>query len=162
MEEQLSALRKENDMFSRTLIGMEQDNNKLRKFLYILKKKTLKTLHLKLQEQSIKLKEYFQNEKEFLTTKCKLNEKIQEQELELTELSTTLEKKNMLLMEHKKKIQNLEEQIELLTFSHVVFDVPESLSVSSEKEKTTDVPQTPEKPPQKRKRNSKSVRSKKK
>ena len=56
MEEQLSALRKENDMFSRTLIGMEQDNNKLRKFLYILKNKTLKTLHLKLQEQSIKLK----------------------------------------------------------------------------------------------------------
>ena len=162
MEDQLSELRKKNTMFVRTLSGMEQERNKLRKFLYILKNKTLKNLHLKLKDQNDKLKEYFQNEKEFVTTKCRLDQKIQEQELELTEMSTALEKKNMLLIEHKKQIENLKEQIELLTFSDVVFDVPESLSPSSEKDKMTDTPQTPEKPPQKRKRNSKSVRSKKK
>ena len=162
MEEQLSALRKENDMLSRTVIGLEQERNKLSKFLYILKNKTLRNLHLRLKQQNLELNTYFENEKKFVTTKCRLDEKIQEQELELTEMSTALEKKNMLLIEHKKQIENLKEQIELLTFSDVVFDVPESLSPSSEKDKMTDTPQTPEKPPQKRKRNSKSVRSKKK
>ena len=162
MEEQLSALRKENDMLSRTVIGLEQERNKLSKFLYILKNKTLRNLHLRLKQQNLELNTYFENEKKFVTTKCRLDEKIQEQELELTEMSTALEKKNMLLIEHKKQIENLKEQIELLTFSDVVFDVPESLSTSSEKDKMTDTPQTPEKPPQKRKRNSKSVRSKKK
>ena len=149
-------------MLSRTVIGLEQERNKLSKFLYILKNKTLRNLHLRLKQQNLELNTYFENEKKFVTTKCRLDEKIQEQELELTEMSTALEKKNMLLIEHKKQIENLKEQIELLTFSDVVFDVPESLSPSSEKDKMTDTPQTPEKPPQKRKRNSKSVRSKKK
>ena len=162
MEEQLSALRKENDMLSRTVIGLEQERNKLSKFLYILKNKTLRNLHLRLKQQNLELNTYFENEKKFVTAKCRLDEKIQEQELELTEMSTALEKKNMLLIEHKKQIENLKEQLELLTFSDVVFDVPESLSPSSEKDKMTDTPQTPEKPPQKRKRNSKSVRSKRK
>ena len=68
-----------------------------------------------------------------------------------------------MLDKQKKQIQNLEEQIQLLIFTDLVFDaVPESLSVSSEKDKQSDTPKTPEKPPQKRKRNSKSVRSKKK
>ena len=159
MEEQMSSLRKENDMLSRTLIGLEQEKNKLSKFVYVLKNKTLKTLHIKLHEHEIKLKKYYENEKEFVITKCRLQEKIQEQELELNELSTGLEKKNMLLVEHKQQIKSLQEQLELLTFSNVVFDVPESLSVSSEK---ADTPTTPEKPPPKRKRGSKSVRSKKK
>lgn len=158
----MTNLRKENDMLSRTVISLEQQKNRFSKLLYVLKNKTLRNLHVKLRQQRLELTTYFKNEKEFVTTKCRLHEKIQELELELTEMSTTLEKKNMLLMEHKKQIESLKEQIELLTFSNVVFDVPESFSLSSEKDKTTDTPQTPEKPPQKRKRNSKSVRSKKK
>ena len=67
-------------MYSRTLIGLEQEKNKFRKFLYILKNNTLKNLHSKLQQQNIKLREYFDNEKDFVTTKCRLLEKIQEQE----------------------------------------------------------------------------------
>ena len=161
-EEIISNLRKENEMLSRTVVGLEQQKNKFSKFLYVLKNKTLRNLHLRLSKQSLKLTTYLKNEKEFVTTKCRLYEKSRELELELTEMSTTLEKKNMLLIEQKKQIKNLKEQIELLTFSNVVFDVPESVSLSSEKDKMTDTPQTPEKPPQKRKRNSKSVRSKNK
>ena len=41
-----------------------------------------------LEQQNLKLNEYFQNEKEFVTKKCRLSEKMQEQELELTELHT--------------------------------------------------------------------------